>query len=271
MVQLVSVHAGSTVHELRAVARDPQRLLIVETSPNFPRTFGIPPEFRHALHVDEIDILVAGNGTPMTLPGKLPDEIDRRIAGFAKQFIADGATLQTGIGALPLAIAEELASGDGGDYGVHSELFNDGLMKLHQAGKVSNHKHFHDGKSVTTFALGSRDLYDWLHENEEVAFLPVEQVNDPHLVALDRNVVTINGALAIDAHGQIVADTLFGRQFSGIGGAEDFVSSAGTRKTATRCCACDRHVLLVANSFLGWCHNIPQARSSPHRATRSTS
>jgi acyl-CoA hydrolase len=226
----MSLHGGSTVAELRAAGAAPNRLLVVEASPNYPRTYGLPPEFRHQLHVDEIDVLIESDRSPMTLPMKEPDDVDRKIAGFATDFIEDGATLQAGIGALPLAIAQQLADGTGGDYGVHSELFNDGLMRLHQAGKVSNHKDFHDGKSVTTFALGSRELYDWLHENHEVAFLPVEQVNDPHLVALDRKVVTVNGALAIDAYGQIVADTLHGRQFSGVGGAEDFVSSAGYAK-----------------------------------------
>jgi acyl-CoA hydrolase len=220
----LSLHTGGTIAEMRAAGADPDRLLIVETSPKFPRTYGLPPEFRNALHVDEIDVLIECDSEPTALPLEQPDDIDRAIAANAKQFISDGATLQAGIGSLPLAIAEHLATTPGGDYGIHSEMFNDGLMKLHKAGKVTNNKQFHDGKSVTTFALGSRELYDWLHENEDVAFLPVEQVNDPHLIAYNRKLVTINGAMAVDLYGQVVADTRGGHQFSGIGGAEDFVS-----------------------------------------------
>jgi acyl-CoA hydrolase len=220
----LSLHAGGTIPALKAAGADPDRLLIVETSPRFPRTFGLAPEFRHALHVDEIDVLVQAESEPTALPIVEPDEVDKQIAVHAKKYILDGTTLQAGIGSLPLAIAEHLAESPGGDYGIHTEMFNDGLMKLHRSGKVTNNKQFHDGKSITTFALGSRELYDWLHENEEVAFLPVEQVNDPHLIAHNRKLVTINGALAVDIHGQVVADTRGGRQFSGIGGAEDFVS-----------------------------------------------
>ena len=220
----LSLHAGGTIPELRAAGADPERLLIVETSPRFPRTFGLPPEFRHALHVDEIDVLIEDGGEPTAVPAVPPDDVDRAIADNAMRFIPDGATIQAGIGSLPLAIAEHLAGADGGDYGIHTEMFNDGLMKLHQAGKVTNNKRFHDGKSVTTFALGSRELYDWLHENEEVAFLPVEQVNDPYLIAHNRALVTINGALSLDLYGQVVADTRDGKQFSGVGGAEDFIS-----------------------------------------------
>ncbi|MFY9487638.1 MAG: acetyl-CoA hydrolase/transferase C-terminal domain-containing protein [Solirubrobacterales bacterium] len=220
----LSLHAGGTVGELHAAGADPDRLLIVETSERYPRTYGLEPGYPHALHLDQIDVLIAGAGEPIPLPVESPSETDRAIAGHADDYIPDGATLQTGIGSVPLAIAEHLANGPGGDYGIHSEMFTDGIMQLHKAGKVSNNKGFHDGVSIATFALGSRDLYDWLHENREIAFLPVEYVNDPHVMARNRNLVTINGALAVDIHGQVVADTRDGRQFSGIGGAEDFVS-----------------------------------------------
>lgn len=107
-------------------------------------------------------------------------------------------------------------------------MFTDGLMKLHRAGKVTNDaKGVFDGVSVATFAMGSAELYTWLEDNKEVAFLPVELVNSPDLIAQNAGMVTINGALAIDIHGQVVADTVFGNQYSGIGGAEDFVSGPG--------------------------------------------
>ena len=120
-----------------------------------------------------------------------------------------------------------LAEGGGGGYGVHSEMFTTGLMRLHEAGKVTNEKGQFDGVSVTTFAFGTEELYGWLDGNQDVAFLPVDVVNNPDVIARNRGIVTINGALAIDIHGQVVADTLDGRQFSGIGGHEDFVAGPG--------------------------------------------
>ena len=221
----LSLHAGGTSSELIRAAGDPDRLLVVETSPNYPRTFGVAPDHMHALKVDEIDILIEGDGSPLPLPEAEPSDADLAIAKHAAAFIPEGATLQTGIGTIPSAIAAELAKGERGDFGVHSEMFTTGLMALHQAGKVSNaHKGCYDGVSVATFAAGSEELYEWLHENEDVAFLPVELVNSTEAIARNRNMVTINGALAIDVHGQVVADTINGAQFSGIGGHEDFVA-----------------------------------------------
>jgi acyl-CoA hydrolase len=220
----LSLHAGGTVKELVRAGADPDRLLIAEVSPEFPRTAGLPPEHRHALHVDQIDLLVESEAEPFALPSPEPSEIDEAIARHARRFIPDGATLQTGIGAIPSAIVGRLAEGDGGDYGVHSEMFTDGLMRLHQAGKVTNRKGQFDGVSVATFAGGSRELYDWLAGNDQVVFLPVEVVNSPDLIGRNRMMVTINAALAVDIHGQVIADTIAGTQYSGIGGHEDFIA-----------------------------------------------
>ena len=221
----LSLHAGGTLSELRRAGADAKRLLIVETSSRFPRTRGMPPEHRHALHVHEIDILVDSGAEPFALPEPEPGPVDEAIAAHARRYIPDGATLQTGIGGIPSAIVGRLAEeGEGGDYGVHSEMFTDGLMRLHEAGKVTNRKGTWDGVSVTTFAGGSPELYAWLDGNSEVAFLPVELVNSPDAIAANRLMVTINGALAVDIHGQVIADTINGRQYSGIGGHEDFIS-----------------------------------------------
>jgi acyl-CoA hydrolase len=103
-------------------------------------------------------------------------------------------------------------------------MFTDGLMRLHEAGKVSNRKGQFDGVSIATFAGGSAELYEWLDGNDRVAFLPVEMVNSPDLIGRNRMMVTVNAALAIDIHGQIVADTIDGSQYSGVGGHEDFLS-----------------------------------------------
>ena len=222
----LSLHGGGTQTELERAGSDPERLLVVEASPRFPRTLGLPPQHRHALHLDQIDVLVASEAPPFALPEPEPGPIDEAIAAHARAFIPEGATLQTGIGGVPSAIVGRLADGESGDYGVHSEMFTNGLMKLHQSGKVTNRKGQFDGVSVATFAGGSEDLYAWLDGNEEVAFLPVEVVNSPDLIARNRSMVTINGALGVDVHGQVVADTIAGLQYSGIGGHEDFISGA---------------------------------------------
>jgi len=223
----LSLHAGGTIGALNAAGADPDRLLIVETSERFPRTFGHLPEHRHAIHVDQIDVLVASEDGPTALPEAPAGPIDEQIAAHARRFITDGATLQTGIGSIPSAIATRLAADEGGGYGLHTEMFTDGCMRLHHAGKVTNQKGHLDGVSVTTFAFGSQALYDWLGGNEEIAFLPVEHVNAPDIIARNAGMITINGALAVDIHGQVVADTINGSQFSGIGGAEDFISGPG--------------------------------------------
>lgn len=224
----LALHAGGTVNELHRAGADPDRMLIVETSSTYPRTFGLGDEHRHALHVDEIDILVHSADAPLSLPGAAPTQADVAIARHAVAFIRPGATLQTGIGSIPSQIAALLAEGDGGEYGLHSEMFTDGCMQLHRAGKVTNTgKGIYDGVSVTTFAFGSADLYTWLDGNHDVAFLPVEIVNAPEVIAANHEMVSINGALAIDIGGQVVADTIDGNQFSGVGGAEDFVAGTG--------------------------------------------
>jgi acyl-CoA hydrolase len=106
-------------------------------------------------------------------------------------------------------------------------MFTTGLMRLHQAGKVTNDaKGVFDGVSVTTFALGALDLYEWLDRNDSVAFLPVETVNDPTVISKNARLVSINGALSVDLYGQVVADSINGRQVSGVGGHEDFVAGA---------------------------------------------
>jgi acyl-CoA hydrolase len=239
----LSLHAGGTIGELHRAGADPDRLLVVEVSDAYPRTFGLGDEHRHALHIDEIDILVRSTDAPLSLPEGEPTDADDAIARHAVEFVPSGATLQTGIGSIPNQIATLLAEGDGGDYGLHSEMFTDGCMHLHQAGKISNaRKGQYDGVSVTTFAFGSPELYAWLDGNSDVAFLPVEIVNSPEVIAANANMISVNGALAIDIQGQVVADTINGDQFSGIGGAEDFVAGAGLELS-------DRSLICLPSTF----------------------
>jgi len=233
----LSLHAGATVEALQDAGRDPERLLIAEVNTSLPRTWGLPPDHPHSLALDEVDLLVESDVPPFALEDPPPSETDRAIASHAHRFIRAGSTLQTGIGSIPSEIAELLAADEGGDYGVHSEMFTDGLMRLHEAGKVTNQKGQYDGFSIATFAAGSRDLYEWLDGNEQVRFLPVELVNSHATIARNRQLVSINGALAVDLYGQIAADALHGRQYSGIGGHMDFVSS-GSRSEGGRSLVC---------------------------------
>lgn len=233
----LSLHAGATVTALHQAARDPERRLVVEIHPALPRTLGLPPEHPHRLHVDEADAIVESDRPPFELPDPEPSQIDRAIAGHACRFIPDGATLQTGIGGIPSEIAELLAEGPGGDYGIHSEMFTTGLLRLHQAGKVSNRKGLFDGFSITTFALGTRELYDWLDGQQAVRFLPVSVVNDARVIAANRRMVSINGALAVDLYGQVAADSMGDEQYSGVGGHLDFCSAA-TRSHGGRSLVC---------------------------------
>jgi acyl-CoA hydrolase len=223
----LSLHLGATRDELMQAGRDPDRVLLVEVNPQLPRTHSLPPAFDNSLPLDLIDVVVEADGAPYALEDPVPTDVDAAIAGHALRFVTDGCTLQTGIGAVPNMVAKALAEGEGGDYGIHSEMFTTGLMHLHQAGKVTNSaKGAFDGVSVTTFALGTADLYRWLDDNAAVAFLPVDVVNDPTVIGGNRKLVSINGALSLDLYGQVVADNIDGQQISGVGGHEDFVSGA---------------------------------------------
>jgi len=224
----LSLHAGATVNELARCGADPERLLVVEVNAQCPRTLGLPPEWPHRLHVDEIDVIVESERPLFTMDDADPTDVERRIAECAATFVSDGCTLQTGIGGIPSQVVKILAEGAGGNYGIHSEMFTTGLMHLHQAGKVTNlDKGKFDGYSITTFSAGTAELYEWLDGNVDVRFLPVDVVNSPENISANHAMISINGALTIDLWGQAVADTIGRRQFSGIGGHEDFVAASG--------------------------------------------
>jgi acyl-CoA hydrolase len=223
----LSLHVGGTRPELLRAGEDPDRVLIIEVNPNLPRTASLPPDYDNTIPVDLVDGLVESDAAPFALTEPPADEVDAAIAANALAFVREGSTLQTGIGAIPNMVASELALGPLGGFGIHTEMFTTGLMRLHQAGKVTNDaKGVFGGVSVTTFALGTPELYEWLDGNAHVAFLPVDTVNDPSVIAGNANLVSINGALSLDLYGQVVADSIDGRQISGVGGHEDFVAGA---------------------------------------------
>ncbi len=219
----LSLYNGAHLNEFLAAGRDRERVLIVECSPHFPKTRALTG-FDHHLSLDDIDVVVYSDERPTVLASDEVTDEDSAIATIAASFVRDGATLQTGIGAVPNLVAQALVKRDGGDYGVHSEMFTDGLFQLSAAGKVTNAcKSINRGVSVTTFALGSAQMYEFLDENERVGFAPVSYVNDPSVIASNHRMVSINSALEVDLNGQVIADSIGSRQYSGVGGHMDFV------------------------------------------------
>ena len=218
-----SLYNGATLEECRRAGQDPDRLLIVEVSPHYPRTFALEGH-SNTINVKDVDGLVYTDERPTVFPDDVFTAEDSAIAQHAAAFIPDGATLQTGIGAVPNLVAKALVNGDGGDYGVHSEMFTDGLCQLMKAGKVNNQrKSINRGRCVITFTAGAQETYDFIHENPAIGMAPVTYTNDPSVIAQNHRMVCINSALEVDLLGQIGADSIGERQFSGVGGHQDFV------------------------------------------------
>lgn len=220
------LHAGASFNAFVEAAHDPNRLAIGEVNATMPRVLGLGRYGGNRIHVSEIDCIVESDRSVFELPEQPVTDEDKAIAQHVERLIENGATLQFGIGGVPNIVAQLLAAGNKGDFGIHTEMMVDGIMHLHQAGKVSNHKGVYDGFSVATFGAGSRALYQWMDRNPEVRMLPVAQVNDPAIIRLNRRMVSINGALSVDLSGQVMADTVGARQYSGVGGHELFVIGA---------------------------------------------
>ena len=221
----LSLYNGAHLEELRRAGRDRERLLILECSPHFPRTRALDGHSNH-LDLDDVDVIVYTDRQPTVFPNDPGTPEDLQMAEFAAAYVRDGSTLQTGIGAVPNLIAQTLVHRDGGDYGVHSEMFTDGLYQLIVAGKVNNsRKTINRGRAVITFAAGTREMYDFIDDNPSIAMAPVFYTNDPHVIAQNHRMVSINSALEVDLLGQIIADSIGARQYSGVGGHMDFVEA----------------------------------------------
>lgn len=225
----LSLYNGAHLEEFVRAGRDSERLLIVECSPHYPRTHALEGH-SNTIDLSDIDVVVYTEERPTIFPNDAGTPEDEMIAAHAARLIPDGATLQTGIGAVPNLVAQALVKGSGGDYGVHSEMFTDGLYQLIAAGKVTNaQKRLHPGVSVITFAAGSQEMYDFIDDNPSIGVAPVFYTNDPHIIEQNSRMVSINSALEVDLLGQIVADTLGARQYSGVGGHMDFVEGTSLR------------------------------------------
>ena len=213
------VSLGVSVDIVRA-AVDTADLILAEVNPRMPRTHG-----DSFLHVDDIAALVPVEYELSQLDAHELDAVSLEIASHVARLIPDGATLQMGIGKIPDAVLAALT--ERRDLGVHSEMISDGVMRLVEAGAVTGRrKSLLPGKIVTSFMMGSRALYDWADDNAVLEMRPSNFTNDPFIIARNEKMMAINSALGVDLTGQVAADTLMGRFFSGIGGQVDFIRGA---------------------------------------------
>lgn len=217
------VSLGVSVDVVRA-AVDTADLVLAEVNPFMPRTYG-----DSFLPVSRIDRLVAVERPLLELAGEAPGDVEAAIGRHVASLVPNGATIQTGIGSIPDAVLQALA--DREDLGVHTEMLSDGLMKLAQAGVVTGaRKSLLRGKMVTSFVMGSRALYAWANENPALEMRGSDFTNSPRVIAENDRMISVNSALAVDLTGQVAADTLLGKFFSGIGGQVDFVRGAAASR-----------------------------------------
>ncbi len=195
--------------------------VVAQVNPNVPRTHG-----DGMIHMSKFDSMVyCEDPLPEVDYGAKAGPAEVRIGEIIAGMIDDGSTLQMGIGTIPDAVLKCLANHK--NLGVHTEMVSDGIIPLFESDVVNNSKkRIHPNKTVTGFAVGTRKLYDYVHDNPGFAFLDIDYVNDPHTIRRNPKVVAINSALEVDLTGQVCADSIGARQFSGIGGQMDFMRGA---------------------------------------------
>ena len=177
------------------------------------------------IHISEIDFIVPVSYPLAELVVPVPSDLTKNIALHVASLIEDGATLQTGIGDIPNAMLKFL--GDRRDLGIHTELFSDGIIELVEKGVITGDwKTLHPGKIIAGFVLGTKQLYDFMDDNPIVEFHPIEYVNDPFNISRNSKMVAINSAIEVDLTGQVCADSIGMRLFSGVGGQVDFMYGA---------------------------------------------
>jgi acyl-CoA hydrolase len=192
----------------------------IEANAQMPRTFG-----RNQLHLSQVAGWSVVDRPLVTVPPKEPGPADLRIGALIAERIPNGATLQTGIGAVPNAVLSLL--GEHRDLGIHTELLSDGAIDLIEKGVVTGvHKRRMQGKVVATFCLGTQRLYDFVHENPVIELAPVDYVNDPRIIGTEECFVSINATTEVDLMGQCASETIAGQYWSGSGGQADFARGA---------------------------------------------
>ena len=196
------------------------RTVIAQVNPRMPRTHG-----DGLIHVDQIDAMVEVDEAIPAIPPPVISEQERAIGRHCAELVDDGSTLQIGIGAIPQATLAALV--DHHRLGVHTEMLSDGIVDLVEKGVVTGEaKRVHPGKIVGGFALGSKRLYDFLDDNPLVAMLDMAYVNDTAVIRRNPKVTAINSAIEVDITGQVCADSIGDKQYSGVGGQMDFIRGA---------------------------------------------
>ncbi|MBU6351144.1 MAG: 4-hydroxybutyrate CoA-transferase [Chloroflexi bacterium] len=196
------------------------RHVIAQINPNMPRTHG-----DGLLHVSALHSAVVVDDPLPEIVASQPTPVESAIGRYVAELIEDGATLQMGIGAIPNAVLSALHTHR--DLGIHTEMFADGAIDLIERGVVNNaQKRIHPGKVVSSFAMGTRRLYDFIDDNPQVVMLDVAYVNDTAVIRRNPRVTAINSAIEVDLTGQVAADSMGTVQYSGVGGQMDFVRGA---------------------------------------------
>lgn len=210
---------GTSVDAARA-AVDTAPIILAEINDRFPRTHG-----NAALALSRVARAVRTSRELPDHPPCEPSDVEARIGQLVADLVDDGSTLQMGIGTIPDAVLARLTNKH--DLGVHTEMFSDRLIDLVEAGVITNrHKEVHPGRIVTSFVSGSRRLYDFVDDNCIVEFHGCDRTNDTAIIRRNPKVVAINSALQIDLTGQVCADSIGHRIYSGIGGQMDFIHGA---------------------------------------------
>ncbi len=196
--------------------------VVVEVNKNVPYCLGGNQE---SVHISRVDYIVEGNNPPLLeVPPAQPTEIDRKISEHVLKEIEDGCCLQLGIGGLPNVVGAMIAESDFKDLGVHTEMLVDSYVDLYNSRKITGARKTLDAYKMSyTFAMGTRKLYDFLHNNPTCASYPVNYINDPRIVAMNDKVIAINNAMEVDLFGQVCSESVGAAQKSGTGGQFDFV------------------------------------------------
>lgn len=214
---------GVSVDTSLAAAQSAKRL-IAEVNPNMPRTMG-----DGNIHISRFDKVVEVDYPLPTLEVSEPNELEMRIGQHIAGLVEDGATLQMGIGAIPNAAL--LAMKNHKELGIHTEMFSDGIIDLFERGVITNeHKIRHRHHMITGFLAGSQRLYDFVNDNPIVRLKDISYVNDTAVIRQNPKVTAINSAIEIDLTGQVCADSIGTRIFSGVGGQMDFIRGASLSK-----------------------------------------
>lgn len=195
-------------------------LVIAQVNENMPRTYG-----DGLMHISNFDYLVEHNCPIHTVEVPEPSDIEQRIGKYVAGLVEDGATLQMGIGAIPNAVLASLTNHK--DLGIHTEMFSDGVIPLVEKGVITGaNKKLYPDRIVSAFIMGTQKLYDFVHDNPGVMMMDVAFTNDVAVIRKNPKVTSINSAIEIDLTGQVCADSIGTKQYSGVGGQIDFIRGA---------------------------------------------